>query len=84
MFSPFFLLDEIQTTLSAYTNVSLVKLAISEKADNLFWNMPQKCLSNTICVWIGDDDQSLFNTCLTVNGKYFKIYQIQFNLNKKM
>lgn len=65
-----FLLDDIKTALSSFTNISYAQLAIDEQPDNLCWKLPNKNLSEQICVWIGDDNQSLFNLSLTVNGNF--------------
>lgn len=61
--------DDIKSALSSFTNVSYAQLALDSKPDNLCWKMPKNNLSEAICVWIGDDNQSLFNLSLTVNGE---------------
>ncbi|XP_055312715.1 uncharacterized protein LOC129574573 [Sitodiplosis mosellana] len=75
-------LDDIKSALSSFTNVSYAQLALDGKPDNLCWKMPKNNLSETTCIWIGDDNQSLFNLSLTVHAKQWlscdrRSYQIK-------
>lgn len=61
--------DNIKSALSSYTKLSFAELALDMQADHLAWRLPKLDLSVTTCVWIGDDDQTLFNLSVTLNGK---------------
>lgn len=65
---PVYSLDNIKSALSSYTKLSFAELALDMQADHLAWRLPKVDLSLTTCVWIGDDDQTLFNLIVTLNG----------------
>lgn len=74
VFSPRFLIDDIKSALSSFANISFAQLALDEKPDNLCWKIPNNNLSEQTCVWIGDDNQSLFNLSLTVTGMFIDFF----------
>lgn len=63
--------DNIKSALSSYTKLSFAELAFDKQADHLAWRLPTVDLSMITCVWIGDDDQTLFNLNVTLNGKHY-------------
>lgn len=78
--------DDIKTALSSFTNVTYAQLALDEKPDYLCWKLPKNNLCETSCIWIGDDNQSLFNLSLTVNGNelliiLFAFFSVSFDGN---
>lgn len=70
----FLFIDDIKSALSNYANVSWAEFAFDKQADHLAWKLPKVDLPTTTCIWIGDDDQTMFNLCVTLNGTLITVY----------
>lgn len=62
-----------------YSNIEFGTLAINNEPDMLCWTLGSVHLPNRTCIYIGKDDQILFNLTLSLNGVYFFV-RIKFTV----
>lgn len=55
--------------MDEWKNIEIGKLALDSEPNVLCWNIDDCNNEDTICIWIGADDQNLFNLQLALKGK---------------
>lgn len=75
-------LGHIKSRLAAagLTNINYGELALNTEPDNLCWKLGESGndLNDVTCIYVGRDDQTLFNLTLSISGK-----QIGISLNRE-
>lgn len=74
----FYLADKLKSSFSAYQNVEFAQLALKTEPDVLNWVKPNHLLSDSLCIFVGEENQTFFNLSITGKGKSSKL-QIKLN-----
>lgn len=64
-----------------YHNIEFGKLAINNEPDMLCWTLGSLAIPKRICIYIGKDDQLLFNLTLSLNGLLFCCVRFVSDIN---
>lgn len=71
-------LEHIRMAVTSYPNACVATLAVHDDADVLHFNTPGvKDFSSYSCIYIGQDDQCLFNVSVSVNATQWLLYDYQ-------
>lgn len=60
--------DDIKSSLNEYTNIEFGQLALETEADVLSWVKPKHNLKESVCIFVGDENQTFFNMTIAVKG----------------
>lgn len=52
----------------SFDNIEISELAIDTVSDILCWKLPKPDLSESVCVYIGDENQTFFNLTVSLKG----------------
>lgn len=64
----FFILDLMRDCVKEYQNIQFADLALGTESDTLCWNLKYPNLLEYTCMYIGRDDQTLFNLTVSLKG----------------
>lgn len=62
------ILDDIKSSFNGYTNVEFGQLALEAEADILSWLKSHHNPEESVCIFVGQENQTFFNMTIAVKG----------------